>query len=293
MERPQVDTLAKLQQHLDELPVLPVVLVGLLRADPKSESYFEDVERLVLSDPAFTTRILRYANSAASAPSRPIVRVREALSRLGSAGAVNLILASSAARVFVPRYEWSKALWIHALGVAALARALAPLSRRQPRIDAEVAYVCGLLHDIGRFILYLESPEELHRVDESDWSTPAELIAAERALCGFTHAELGGQAALKWGLPEGLAELILHHHEAPTPSTPAPMARLMELIRAADWLDVSIAKRGGCDALTDSELLELIEKTDAMSGHDVDVALVNVIRRVLREATRLRGVLGL
>jgi len=293
MDTRQTTTIAKLRRHLDELPVLPVVLVGLLNASPDSDTYFEEVEQLVSSDPAFATRLLRYANSAASAPNHPIVKVHEALSRLGCTMAVNLILAASAARVFVPRHPWAKELWVHALGVGALARALAPLAPRSPKVDAEEAYICGLLHDIGRFILYLEAPESLRMVDEHDWATPAELVFAEQEICGFTHAELGGIAAEKWGLPASMAEVIRFHHEPPPAATPPALARLIELVRAADWVDVALSKRGGFRSLSDDAIRDAFSGARVLDGYGVDARFVAVVRRALDEADRTRITLGL
>lgn len=293
MDARQTTTIAKLQRHLDDLPVLPVVLVGLLNASPDSDTYFEEVEQLVSSDPAFATRLLRYANSAASAPSHPIMKVHEALSRLGCTMAVNLILAASAAKVFVPRHQWAKDLWVHALDVGALARALVPLAPRNPKVDAEEAYVCGLLHDIGRFILYLEAPESLRKIDEHDWGTPAELVFAEQEICGFTHAELGGIAAQKWGLPASMAEVIRYHHEPPPAATAPSLARLVELVRAADWIDVALAKRGGFRAMNDEAIRETLAKAQVLDGYTVDARFVRAVRGALDDADRLRLTLGL
>jgi len=58
------------------------------------------------------------------------------------------------------------------------------------------AYLAGLLHDIGRFVLFDQSPEFIRAVDDLAWTTPTELIEAERQICGIDHAELGGRVKL-------------------------------------------------------------------------------------------------
>ena len=90
MESLRSEILGRLHKHLDELPVLPTVLVSLLQSNPDGDDYFERVERYVSSDPAFAARLVRYANSPVSAPVRPIAKVHEALSRLGASLAVEL-----------------------------------------------------------------------------------------------------------------------------------------------------------------------------------------------------------
>jgi putative nucleotidyltransferase with HDIG domain len=216
----------RLEQHLRELPVLPEVIVELMRLRPEAPRFFEDVQRLVEVEPAFSTRLLAAANSAASAPRQPILGVRTALQRIGSRSAAELLLATAVTNVFVPRDEWAKALWRHSLEVAVLARSLAA----REGADPEHAYTCGLLHDVGRFILLSEAPEQLRAVEETPWTTPELLVAAERTICGLTHAELGALACRKWRLPEAVAQVVADHH-APQRCR-SPLARAVVLADA-------------------------------------------------------------
>lgn len=198
----------RLEQHLDELPVLPTVIAELMQLREDSPRYFEDVRKLIDREPTFTTRLLAAANSAASAPRKPIASVRDALSWVGSKRAANVLLAAAVTRVFVPRDPWEKGLWRHSLEVAILSRALA----RHRGLDPELAYTCGLLHDIGRFLLFQEAADQLRQIEQTPWRSADELLTAERRICGATHAELGAQACRKWRLPEQIAEMVANHH---------------------------------------------------------------------------------
>lgn len=239
---PTVSLRRRLEQHFEELPVLPAVVVQLMSLDPEDAHCFEHVRRLIESEPAFSARLLALANSAASAPRQPIVSVRDALQRVGTRQAVNLLLATAVARVFVPRDEWEKCLWRHSLEVAVLARALAT---RGSSVDPEHAYTCGLLHDLGRFILFQEAPAELHRIEQAPWRTPDELLAAERSLCGLTHSELGALACRKWRLPEVIASVVATHHS----SFAAAGNELARLVQLSDWLMFSSVRPDGAHRL--------------------------------------------
>jgi putative nucleotidyltransferase with HDIG domain len=216
----------RLDQQLHELPVLSEVAVELTRLRPESPRHFEEVRRLVELEPAFSTRLLAAANSAASAPRQPILGVSAALQRIGSRAAANLLLASAVTNTFAPRDDWERALWRHALEVAVLARALAPSEGADP----EHAYTCGLLHDVGRFLLLRDAPERLREIEETVWSTPEEQVAAERAVCGLTHADLGALACRKWRIPETIAQVVADHH-APQRSR-GPLAKVVMLADA-------------------------------------------------------------
>jgi putative nucleotidyltransferase with HDIG domain len=244
VETRQKPTLDRLRERLDQLPVLPTVVVDLLRLDPNAEDYFERVAALIRADPAFAAKLLRYANSAAVSRTHAVNSVETALMLTGARGAVNLIVGQSAAQVFLPHHEWERSLWRHATDVASLMQALAPRVAGV-RIDPDKAYLFGLLHDIGRFVLYLEAPEELRIVDETEWETPEALIKAEQSICGFTHAELGFLALRKWALPEAFALAVRHHHSAnivPTDVAPGDLP-LVRLLQDADWIAVKLALR--------------------------------------------------
>jgi putative nucleotidyltransferase with HDIG domain len=251
--------LQRLQQRLEELPLLPVVVFKLMTLEASQERYFEQVVELIGRDPAFASRILRVANSAAMgpsvgraalvdvasptepAPARGITRLGDAVMRMGARGAVDLVVVHSISRVFLPRTQWERDLWIHALSVGSLARKLA--GHMKAPADPDIAYLAGLLHDLGRFVLSLEAPEELRAIDETAWEMPAELIAAEKKLCGFTHPELGFLAAQRWQLPDDLALLIQYHHADPGPPLVAPhLIPLIQLVRVADWLTIMFSK---------------------------------------------------
>jgi putative nucleotidyltransferase with HDIG domain len=257
----QKATLDRLEKRLTELPVLPAVLLELLRLDPRSDKHYEEVSRLIGHDPAMATRVIRAANSAANSRGRRILHLGDAIGHLGSVPVANLVIADTVARVFVPRQDWERSLWVHAVSVAVLARALGRDDNAAP-LDIELCYLAGLLHDIGRFILYLEAPADLRSIDESDWHTPEELIAAERRICGFTHAELGHRAALLWGLPSQLATIIHHHHaRPPLPHEVDPeLRKVIEQIQVADRISLEVVRAPDWPNLAPATLSTLVAR---------------------------------
>lgn len=223
----------RLNRHLDELPMLPGVVSRLMALDPSAEDHFEEVVQLVESEPNFAARLLVAANSVVSGPRFPITNLRAAVARMGSRSASQLVLSLSITRVFVPQSLWEKSLWRHALQVALAARALTPYCGG-PAILADEAYTVALLHDVGRFVMFREAPDQLRRVDEGDWDSPDELIREERSLCGLTHTEIGAMACEKWHLPDTITRVVRDHHLTPARQDADPVARLTALIRLAD-----------------------------------------------------------
>lgn len=283
-------TLASLSQHLHELPVLPTTVVRLLSLDAKSEGYFDEVARLVETDPSFTTHLLAHANSVVVAGRTPTTRIRDAVVRLGPRQVVNLIFAASATAVFVPREAWQKGLWLHAMTTASVVRHLAALAPTRS-VDPDELYLAGLLHDLGRFVLYLEAPEELRAVDETEWETPRALIEAELRICGFTHAELGYQAAVKWQLPAELATFIRYHHETLPAGGSPRVAALVSSVRIADWASVSLLKATDWSAMSTEQTRSLLARAPVPPAFWTDKVVAGV-RNGMAEGVRSAASLG-
>lgn len=223
-------------RQLADLPVLPATLVAMLSLDRASEGWFDDVVRLVSREPTYAVRVLASANSAMYRGVVPVTRIRDAVVRVGASATTDLVASLSIVRVFVPRSDWERSLWIHSITVAALTRTLVQGSGRQ--IDPQDAYLCGLLHDLGRFILFNEAADRLREVEQAPWSSPEQLVVAERSICGVDHAELGAMAAARWGLPASIVEVIRHHHDAKRRASD-PLLALVQSADSLDFFDVS------------------------------------------------------
>ncbi len=233
--QPKPSLKRRLEDHLRALPSLPTVVAQLMTLDREDESYFDKLLAILESDPNLSARVLASANSAASGSRSSVVTLRSALGRVGSQAASNLVLALAMTHVFVPRDSWEKSLWRHSIQVATAARALARCCE-DAEVDPDEAYTCGLLHDIGRFVMFQEAPEELRVIDEADWDNCEGLQATEREICGLTHSELGALACRQWSIPEAIAEIVQEHHAAPQFQPQSPSAMLRAVVQLADFV---------------------------------------------------------
>jgi len=234
---------------LEQLPVLPAVVVRLMSLSPGSDSYFEEVLRASSEDPALAIRVIHAANSALSAPRQPINTLEGALARLGATSIGNLVTAMAVTQVFVPRSRGEVDLWIHSVEVAAACELM--VANAGVGVDHRHAYLCGLLHDIGRFVMFDQAPELLRAVDDGGWSSLNELVAAERKVFGYNHTDLGHQLCLKWSIPEPIATVVRDHHRTLELRPPVrPDEGLLAVVQMADRLSV-LARAGALEAVAD------------------------------------------
>lgn len=229
----QPDLESRLAQHIDHLPALPMALARLIELDRDDDDYFDRVLAVVETEPNLATRLLAHAKSVSADSIEPIRCLKTALSRIGTAGAEDMALALSVTRVFIPRDAWERALWRHALQVAIASRRLVAYSSDNSILPEE-AYACGLLHDVGRFVMFLEAPDDLRRIDESGWEGGEGLLEAELSICGLTHAELGAQACERWGLPPMFIRVVRDHHASGLIVPPDHSGKLTAIVRMAD-----------------------------------------------------------
>lgn len=177
------------------LPDLVMRVLGMLN-EPTTEP--SDLEALVQNDQVLVAKMLATVNSAFYGLNRPIRTIKEAVMVLGFRGVRSLVLATSTARLMQRDFRAyghePLGLWAHAVVVAAGARRLATLCRFS-QDDAEVAFVAGLLHDIGKLLLisYLGDAEPMR-------GTLAEVCEQERRRVGMDHTEAGGLVVARWNL---------------------------------------------------------------------------------------------
>jgi HD-like signal output (HDOD) protein len=87
------------------------------------------------------------------------------------------------------------------------------------RATPDDAWLAGLLHDIGYWVLAQECPDELEKALELSRSQGLPLVDCERLTTGATHAEIGAYLLGLWGLPYSIVEAVALHH-APASVSP-------------------------------------------------------------------------
>ena len=197
-----------------EMPPLPASIgrLAVLVTDPTSD--LGDIVEVVEFDQALTAKLLRAANSAASASAREITTVAEAVQRLGGGMVLSFATAHGTRDQLqqpLDGYQLDEGeLWRHSVASALVAQ-LAPRTLKMS--VPSVTFTVSLLHDIGKLLLNrfldLEMRQLLHRAHEEggiDW------VKAESEILGINHAELGGMMVQHWDLPTLIIRGIHYHH---------------------------------------------------------------------------------
>ncbi len=187
-----------------ELPLLPQVAsqVMALTSDPSADA--AKLSSLIHQDQALAAHVLRIANSPAYMPRSPVVSLQHAVAMLGinllSEIAFTASLKTGAFQVAGHEDE-VKYLWRHSLASGAFGKEVA----RARRLNVESAYLCALLHGIGKPVV-LRTVATLARERQLSPDKPAVSQLVEDY-----HTRVGGLIADKWGLPKPVIAAIQYY----------------------------------------------------------------------------------
>src|SRR5262249_34031923 len=207
----------RLRRRVDRLRVLPTFggTVGrVVAALDRTDGSHGAAAVLIARGQTLTAQRLRLANSAFYGRSGRIGSVLEALTLLGSVVARSVILGAA-----VFDQPALHGLWEHSIQTAAAAGAMAE-RLRMPRPD-EVSGA-GLLHDLGKVLLFRAAPEAFAVVDARVRARRCSFLEAERTLLGTDHAEIASWILPRWRLPVRLVDAVIHHHR-PGSAVAAPI----------------------------------------------------------------------
>lgn len=211
------------------LPALPRVVFELRAALADDAMTTDRIVALVGTEPALAAASLRLANSAFYGVSGRIATLADAVRVLG----LDTLGAAVTSAAVLGAFDGVRcrgfdlqAAQRHALATATAAELVAA----ERGLDAPLAHITGLLHDIGRLALAAAFPEALAEVIARVASLDALPVDVERELLGVDHAAVGACVAEHWKLPAGVVETIARHHDTARAGTDA----LDDVVHLAD-----------------------------------------------------------
>jgi len=261
-----------------DLPPLPQVASRVIALVDDPETSAQDVARVIASDQALTAKILRASNSAYYGRSGKISTLSQAVTLLGFQAMRNLVLVHSlpfgSASGGPGAVSLQKSLWEHSLSSALTARLIGLKVRF---CDPEVAFVVGLLHDVGQMVFMMKTKKDFLSVVAEAKSSEESIIRIEKRRLGCEHARLGGMVLEKWKLPPELSQAVTAHH-LPAGSTEKP--ELARLVSAASALAGSLGMGIGSAEKSAAELPGLLEglQLDPESLKEVETRMMNTMQ---------------
>ncbi|MBI4569885.1 MAG: HDOD domain-containing protein [Planctomycetes bacterium] len=241
----------KLGDAVTDLGALPVTVSRVMRVVSDPDAAARDLADALETDQALAGKVLKYANSCFYARRHTVATVDDAVITLGFRTVRSLAVGFKVMKFFVSTGGKAEffdrvAFWHHSLAVGVLARLLAA---RAGYDDPDVAFVAGLLHDVGKAVFDEHLPRFLDDAQTKAVAQRCSLREAERDCIGLAHTDLGPILVDRWKLPHRIGAAISSHH--------ASFERLTspEALGRAHGRRVTTSHAGG-DSVADRALAE-------------------------------------
>jgi HD-like signal output (HDOD) protein len=196
-----------------EVSSLPMIYYRVNEAINHPNASMADIGKIISDDPGLTVRLLRLVNSAFYGFPNKIGTITQALVIIGTKQLCDLALATSIVSLFsgIPKeFVSMESFWRHSIACGIAAKTIATF-RREANIERFLT--AGMVHDIGRFIIYKKMGDQAREALLRCKSDGGLLFLAEREMIGFDHASLGGLLLKTWRLPPSLEETVMFHHK--------------------------------------------------------------------------------
>ncbi|MBS1705774.1 MAG: HDOD domain-containing protein [Armatimonadetes bacterium] len=199
-------------KRLDFLPTEPQVARKLISISESNNLAPEELAKVAELEPAFAIRLFREGAHSESAP--------ESLENLVTAVQVTKVpnvlslMKAHATRTlrrdaYVFRHFSLTEYWRHSVAVAMGSKVLALLTNK---VDPEIAYLAGLLHDVGYLVHASQIPAAHEEIFFAARSNREEYGVEEHRRLGWTHAESGAMLCREWCMPAPVVSAAANHH---------------------------------------------------------------------------------
>ena len=203
----------ELRWRPEDLPPFPAVALKALNLIAGKDTSLVDLCNLIRSDPAFSSAILKIANSPLVAFSKNITSVLQASMLLGFQRLRSVVITMGLKAYLKDQFAPAlRSCWRHSVACAMVAERTAKWSA----FDKDFAYTAGIMHDVGRIAIASALPKEYARVLAIGADQPRDILRTEQELCGIDHCQAGRSLVAAWGLPEAFVEVTLCHHDPRT-----------------------------------------------------------------------------
>ncbi|MCZ7585354.1 MAG: HDOD domain-containing protein [Deltaproteobacteria bacterium] len=194
-----------------ELPMLPHIAQQVLLLAQKPDASVREMANLIEQDQYIAGRLISVANSPVYYGLHEVSNVQRAIMMLGLRVVTDLIFSVSVGAKIYRNKQFEglmNELWRHAVASAYIAQ---DLTQRFGG-TSEHAFLCGLMHDIGKPLI-VDTLTDLTKRHPEEF--PAALLSDEfvREILDEFHAPVGGLVARRWKFPESLSAAIVFHHE--------------------------------------------------------------------------------
>ena len=212
------------------IPPMPAAAQKAFQLSTDANAEARDFVEVIEADEALSARIVKIANSVFFERGKQTTTIEDAVLVIGIEELRCLLNATALSDLFPSSHSLRAQCWANDIATAAIARSLA--QRLRPD-KADLAFLGGLMHDIGKLLLIQRAPEMYAKVAKLVERDGKPFHEAETEVFVFNHNEVGQLIAERWSFSQELIDILRNHHRAVNDhdyvaSTPLSLAMIVK-----------------------------------------------------------------
>ena len=284
--------------NMGELPAMSHNVQELISLTHSSRSAAYELSKVILKDYSLTNKVLQVVNSAYYSLGRPVNSISKAVTILGFDAVRDLATAIALFEDFlktgVEKEGISKILTRSFLS-AMQARDLAV--EKNINIVPEEAFICALLHDLGKIIVCIYLPEVYREIEQKVAGGMSEDSATRQVLEDLTFDRIGAEVATFWNLSDKVSASMDPHPAEPKnsydtlgylKSIASFSNKLVGYICEEKDIDALVGQYGELLSINKEEALEMVNKS-VEASEDISESIRYGLSK-LKIRSRLRGI---
>jgi HD-like signal output (HDOD) protein len=215
-----------------DLPPLPDIVIRIHDIVQRDDTSARQIASIIEMDPSLAGTIIKLSNSVYYTRSAAAIRTLPvAITKLGMKTLLKLVYSLKICPLFADSpFINSREFWTHSLAVAILTQSLSKRMHAASE-QQDVAYLAGLMHDVGIMVLGYLVPLEYDAFLKERRTGNTPFVADERERFGIDHAEAGALYISQWwNLDPRIVDAVRHHHDEPA------TARGVNLVQTANTI---------------------------------------------------------
>lgn len=261
-----MDSLPSMSDHVSEL----ISLLGNSRVTAK------ELADTILKDYSLTTKILQVVNSAYYSRGTPVSTISRAVTVVGFDTLRQLATTMALFEEFINAgSEKDEIAGVFTMSLISATQSRIFCTLKQLKSSSEEAYICTLLHKLGKIVVLVYLPELYHQVEQHISKGYSEEHATRLVLSGLTYAQIGQEISTFWSFSKRIIDCMDTAPPKPDKNQDSFLFlqnivvfnnRLTEAFYQGTDLDLAelIYQYGGILSIGQAEALELVDRSIAI-----------------------------
>ena len=192
-----------------KLPSLPVVANKVLEMIKAPDASMQKLCRVLADDTALAARALAVSRSPQYGLRSLPTNLLGAVQVLGLRTLTSIVVANATQSLCIKGNKTSEKLWNHSLAVAFATRLL---SKRAGMSDGDLAFLTGLMHDVGQILFVQSDPIGYEKMVTGDLQPSCSIVDKEQQHYGLDHSVMGFTILGHWNMDPQLVQAVFNHH---------------------------------------------------------------------------------